>query len=154
MDKKAIFTIKGSQSSGKDKDSIELITSGRFSRRGDNYYLVYKESEMTGLEGVTTTIKVEPSDGTVTLKRFGAVRSQMIFKEGQRHLSHYETPHGAFLICVSASSVKNGLSDSGGDLSVSYTVEVNSALMSRNTFVIDVKEADAPHEHKSNSISN
>ncbi len=154
MNKNAIFTIKGSQASGKDKDSVELITSGRFYRKGDSYYLTYKESEMTGLEGVTTTIKVEPSGGKVTLRRHGQVRSQMIFEEGQRHLSHYETPHGPFLICVSASSVKSGLSDAGGDLAVSYTVEINSALMSRNTFEIDVKEADGTHEHKPDPISN
>ena len=40
----------------------------------------YEESAMTGLEGVTTTFRVEP--GKVVLSRTGTLQSKMVFQEG------------------------------------------------------------------------
>ncbi len=52
-----------------NEESIELTTAGRLYRKNGNYYIIYKESELTGMEGVTTTLKVE--DKRITLMRNG-----------------------------------------------------------------------------------
>ena len=98
MEKDVIISIKGQQSgAGANEEPIELVTAGKLEPLGGKCYtLSYQESEVTGFVGTLTTIQVEPS--RVTLQRIGAVNSQMVFEEGRRHLSMYDTPYGALSV--------------------------------------------------------
>ena len=93
MGKEVVISIKGIQKyEGALPDVVELVTEGRLAREGDSYTLSYQESELTGLEGTLTTIQVD--GGQVTLLRVGEFNSQLVFQEGRRHLSVYNTPAG------------------------------------------------------------
>ena len=118
---------------------IELKTAGRLYRKNGSYYIMYKESELTGMEGITTTLKVE--DKRVTLMRNGMYPTQMIFEKGQRHFGIYNTEFGSLTIAVSARDVRNSMTDSGGDLFIDYSIEVDHVLTGENLFKIQVKEA-------------
>ena len=50
-----------------DPDETELMTEGTMTLRGENIYLSYQESELTGMEGTTTTFRIQGD--TVTLTR-------------------------------------------------------------------------------------
>lgn len=140
MEKDVIISIKGMQKyEHADPDVIELITRGRLAQRGDNFTLTYQESELTGLEGTRTTIQVEGEQ--VTLLREGGVNSQMVFQEGRRHMSMYNTPYGAIEIGINTSHLMTDLHDRGGDIEIDYAIEVDHALAGRNIFQINVKEA-------------
>ncbi|MGL5440259.1 MAG: DUF1934 domain-containing protein [Filifactoraceae bacterium] len=91
---KAIIEIKTTQTSNdtKETDVIELITEGKFYNKNGNTYLVYDETELTGMEGTTTNIKI--SKDMITMRRFGNVRSVMEFKPGIRHNATYDTLYG------------------------------------------------------------
>ena len=94
MEKEVVISIKGMQNfEGALPDVIELVTEGRLARDGESYTLSYQESELTGLEGTLTTIQVDGEQ--VTLMRVGEFNSQLVFQEGRRHLSMYNTPYGA-----------------------------------------------------------
>ena len=70
MSKDVIINVKGTQiDTSSDTNTLELITEGKYYQKGNNYYITYKESEVTGMLGTTTTLKV--GDGVVTLMRFG-----------------------------------------------------------------------------------
>lgn len=141
MEKEVIISIKGMQKyEGTPPDVIELVTEGRLARDGEGYTLSYQESELTGLGGTLTTIQVE--DGQVTLMRMGEFNSQLVFQEGRRHLSMYNTPYGAMTIGVNTRHLLAELTDQGGDIEVDYSVEVDHALAGRNIFRINVKEAE------------
>lgn len=94
MTDNVIISIKGKQLYAESgPDEMELVTSGVLKRDSRGGFLVsYQESELTGLEGTTTKLHVH--GGRVTLLREGGVNSQMVFEEGRRHLSMYETPYG------------------------------------------------------------
>ena len=93
MEKDVVISIKGMQKyEDADPDVIELVTAGRLMRDDAGYTLTYQESELTGLEGTLTTIQVEAEGELVTLMRVGEVNAQMVFQEGRRHLSMYNTP--------------------------------------------------------------
>ena len=98
MDKSVIISIKGRQSyENVEDETIELVTEGLLAKEGEGAYtLSYQESELTGLEGTLTTFQIE--DGRITLMRHGEVNSQMVFEEGRRHLSMYNTPYGALAV--------------------------------------------------------
>jgi len=78
----------------------------------------------------------------VTLMRVGEFNSQMVFQEGRRHLSMYNTPYGAMTIGVNTRHLLAKLTDQGGDIEVDYAVEVDHALAGRNIFRINVREAE------------
>ncbi len=139
MNKNVIISVKGTQSSeGSDTSRLELVTEGKYYKKGDSYYVTYKESEVTGMEGTTTTLKV--SGGTVTLMRFGSVNSQFIFEEGQKHVSYYDTMHGAFTIGVFTNKVDIAVNDDGGEIWVDYQLEIDNNKSGENDFYMHIRE--------------
>ena len=141
MEKEVVISIKGMQNfEGALPDVVELVTQGRLAREGERYTLSYQESELTGLSGTLTTIRVDGPE--VTLMRVGEFNSQMVFQEGRRHLSMYNTPYGAMSIGVNTRHLLAELTDQGGDIEVDYTIEVDHAMAGRNVFRINVKEAE------------
>lgn len=140
MNKNVIISVKGTQSSpDSDPNILELVTEGKYYKKGESYFVTYRESEMTGMEGTTTTLKV--SDGKVTLMRFGSVNSQFIFEEGQKHMSYYDTAYGAFTIGVLASKVDIDVNDEGGEIWVDYQLEIDNNNSGENDFYMLIREA-------------
>ena len=85
--------VKGEQYfDGIDPDSTELMTEGTMVLTEDGMRLSYQESELTGMEGTTTTFEI--TGKRVILRRTGTTNSQMVFEEGMQHTSLYETPFG------------------------------------------------------------
>ena len=142
MEKDVVISIKGMQKyEDADPDVIELVTAGRLMRDDAGYTLTYQESELTGLEGTLTTIQVEAEGELVTLMRVGEVNAQMVFQEGRRHLSMYNTPYGAMAIGVNTRHLLADLNDQGGDIEIDYAIEIDHAVAGQNLFHIEVKEA-------------
>ena len=141
MEKDVIISIKGMQKyEDSGPDTIELVTEGRLIRDDLGYTLTYQESELTGLEGTLTTIQVEGEQ--VTLMRVGEVNAQMVFQEGRRHLSMYNTPYGAMAVGVNTRHLLANLNDQGGDIEIDYAIEIDHMIAGRNLFQIKVKESD------------
>ena len=141
MEKEVVISIKGMQQyEGALPDAVELVTAGRLARDGTGYTLSYQESELTGLDGTLTTIQVDGEQ--VTLMRVGEFNSQLVFQEGRRHLSVYNTPYGAMSVGLNTRHLLAVLSDRGGDIEVDYFIEIDHALAGRNVFRISVKEAE------------
>ena len=106
MDNNVIISIKGMQSlDGAENETVELVTEGTLIRDGDGEYTIsYQESEVTGMEGTLTTFQIER--GRVTLLRIGEFNSQMVFEEGRRHLSMYDTPYGALSVGINTRKMR------------------------------------------------
>ena len=90
MKKDALLSIRSTQRfEGCDEEKIDLITQARFYKRGGKFYISYEESELTGLLGTRTTVKIDGD--TVTMMRTGTYPSEMIFGKKStscRTLSH------------------------------------------------------------------
>jgi uncharacterized beta-barrel protein YwiB (DUF1934 family) len=139
MDKDVIISLKGSQTnSNKETSVLELVTEGKYYKVGETYLITYDESEMTGMEGTTTTLKV--SDGVVTLSRSGSINSIFMFQQGQKHLSHYDTEYGSFTIGVVTNEMNIDVDDSGGEISVDYQLEFDNNKYGYNDFHMLIRE--------------
>ncbi|HEY9062209.1 MAG TPA: DUF1934 domain-containing protein [Pseudobacteroides sp.] len=140
MKKYVIISVKGTQTSNnQDPNILELVTEGKYYKKGNAYFITYKESEVTGMEGTTTTLKI--SDGVVTLMRFGSVNSQFIFEQGQKHLSYYDTTYGQFTVGVYANEVEVNVNDEGGEIKVDYQLEIDNNKSGENDFHMYIREA-------------
>ena len=141
MEKEVIISIKGMQKyENAEPDTIELVTGGRLERDGESFTLSYQESAVTGMDGTLTTFQIEPE--RVTLLRVGEYTSQMVFQEGRRHMSMYNTPYGAMTIGVNTRHLLADLTDRGGDIEIDYAIEIDHSVAGRNTFRIQVKESE------------
>ena len=139
MEKEVIISIKGMQKyENAEPDTIELVTGGRLERDGESFTLSYQESAVTGMDGTLTTFQIEPE--RVTMLRVGEYTSQMVFQEGRRHMSMYNTPYGTMSIGVNTRRMRSDLSASGGSIEIDYAIEIDHALAGQNLFRIQVRE--------------
>lgn len=147
MDEKYLITIKGTMEQGGHQETVELMTHGGFVKRDGNFFIMYRETEATGYEGCTTTVKVAEDARKVSMLRFGKVPSQLIVEKGTRHLCHYETGYGAVSLGVAADVIEHELTDHGGRLKFSYTLDSGAeSFISRNLVDITVDPLPAPAE--------
>lgn len=140
--KKNVFiSIKGIQNIDGEKDVIELLTCGEFYWENNQFFISYEESETTGFKNSDTLLKVDGED-TVTLTRTGGTSSHLVIEKGKRHQCHYDTGYGSITVGISGDSIASTLSEAGGILDFSYSMDINSALTSENRVIITIKESD------------
>ena len=140
MTDNVIISIKGKQLYAESgPDEMELVTSGTLKRDSQGGFTIsYQESELTGLEGTTTKLHID--GGRVTLLREGNTNSQMVFEEGRRHLSMYETPFGELSIGINTKRMRSTVDEAGGDLEIDYAIEIDNLLAGHNLFRMNVKK--------------
>ena len=120
-----VLSLRGRQSyEGQEPDVIELVTEGTMELRDGGWDISYEETELTGLEGATTTFRVEP--GQVILTRSGTLNSQMVFREGYTHESLYQMEFGTMMIAVRAQRVFFDLCPEGGTIDLVYTIDIDN----------------------------
>ena len=102
MEEKYLITIKGTMEQNGERESVELMTRGKFAQRNGAYYIVYAETEATGYAGCTTTVKLSADAREVVMTRFGKAPSQLVIEKGVRHICHYETGFGSVSLGVAA----------------------------------------------------
>ena len=134
-----IIKIDGVQLQDGEQNKISLYTKGSFVKKGDNYFISYKETAATGFEGNTTTVKVEKAD-KVSLLRYGNAPSTLVVEKGRRHLCHYDTGYGPVLLGISADAIETALDDCGGSVNFSYSLDLNAQDLSENTVKITVTQ--------------
>ena len=142
---KVLLSIVGTQSNGPSQDSVEMLTEATFEQLGDITDIRYNESDDSGFEGCKTHIRAI-GEACVTMTRSGQYASQLILEKGQRHLNHYDMGFGQLVMGVNTSKISNTLSPEGGELTVSYTLEMNHSLVSNNRFVLKILEVKHDHE--------
>ncbi len=144
MEKEVIISIKGMQKyENAEPDTIELVTGGRLERDGESFTLSYQESAVTGMDGTLTTFQIEPE--RVTLLRVGEYTSQMVFQEGRRHMSMYNTPYGTLSIGVNTRHLTAQVGESGGDIEIDYAIGTGLQL---EAVAWSISIAGAPRPHR------
>ena len=125
---------------GEVEDGMEFITEGRFGRRGDAMYLIYEESELSGVEGYTTSLKVEGEK--VRMKRYGdegGLQTAIEFEKGRKFTGWYETPFGTVAIEVLTNGIDNQLDPAGaGTLGIDCSVSLKGITESRNLLRFEI----------------
>ena len=138
MTQPVVLSIRGRQRyDGQEPDVIELMTDGTMAFVDGGWDISYEETELTGLEGVTTTFRVEA--GKVTLDRTGKLRSQMVFQEGVPHQSLYQMPFGALMLTVKATSVFFDIMPDGGVIDLMYDIEIENTQAGVIDYHLDIR---------------
>ena len=121
-------------------ETFELMTEATYEKEGSRVSISYAESELTGMEGATTTISYDEKNPTVlSMMRGGSYYTVLVFEEGRRHICAYNTGIMPFELCVQTFKVRNELNGEGyGHLILDYLVEIKGAKAQRTKFRINV----------------
>ena len=125
--KEITLEITGRQQyEGIEEDQMEFVTDGKLYIRNGVVYIMYDETEVSGMEGCKTTIRVD--DRSVRMKRTGLAGfgTELYFEKGKRFSSIYNTPYGPMGIEVLTDDVKNelDLEEGRGSVAVQYQVSL------------------------------
>lgn len=138
MKQAVVLSVRGRQRyENQEPEIIELVTEGTMELRNGGWEIMYQESELTGLEGVTTLFRVEP--GKVTLKRTGKLHSEMVFQEGLVHESLYQMAFGALMISVKATSVFFDIVPDGGVIDLVYDISIENTQAGVIDYHLDIR---------------
>lgn len=120
-----------------EENTIELITQGKYYEKSDSTFLVYDESEISGMEGSTTTLKIE--DEKIMMKRFGSNESKLIFEKGEKHKTSYATVYGEMEMEVITSQINIKKNEEGlKKIDLSYKLNISQNIAMENTLSIDI----------------
>lgn len=123
-----------------EEDQMEFVTEGKFYKKGDALYIVYEESELSGMPGCKTSLKLK--EDTVRMKRFGNPISRdmvMEFEKGKRYEGYYETPFGNFEMELLTNSIENSVSKEGtGKIDIDYHISLKGLSEGRSKLNIEI----------------
>lgn len=139
MTKEVLISIRGLQFlEGQEEDDIETVQQGEFYLRNGSRYLIFDEY----MEGFHEPVKnvLRYKDGELTLTKRGLLNVQMIFAEGRRNTTRYQTPYGVIMIGLDTGRVAFTENEQGFKLEVDYTLEANYQYVADCNIQIEVRE--------------
>lgn len=120
------------------EDEMEFVTEAKLYRRKDTVYLLYDESEFSGIPGCKTRLRLRGQE--LQMKRLGegaGIGNEILFKKGQRFTGLYDTPFGPIELEVLTNELANDITEEGkGSIDVDYDVSLKGLAEGRNTLNI------------------
>lgn len=147
MEKHVMIHVTSLQRDEQGKDEkITLETPGIYGETGDMKYVTYKETQLAGMEGTTTTLQMY--EDHVNLVREGNFLQDQEYRIGKQSKSLYQTPMGAMEISVMTREIENTIHDGEGRMRLSYDVELKGLFKHLNEIIVEIRE-DSEHPWKS-----
>lgn len=138
MKQKVLLNLVGRQIyQDQEPEVMELVTEGVMEFSNGGWDISYQESELTGLQGVTTTFRVEPDK--VTLTRVGNLRSVMEFQVGKSHDSLYQMDFGTLMITVTTRHLFFDILPEGGCIDLVYDIEIEKTEGGQVDYHLDIR---------------
>jgi uncharacterized beta-barrel protein YwiB (DUF1934 family) len=140
--KDIMLKIIGSQITRSDGDErMEFITEGKYAEDEDAVLLSYDESELSGMEGCTTSLRI--TGDKIKMERYGSligVDTAIEFERGRRFKGYYETPFGSVEMEVLTNSVVNNIErkNASGYLDIDYNISLKGLTESRSRLKIEI----------------
>ena len=106
-----------------ESERVESVYSGFFHKTSDGVLLTYTEGEGEG----ACMSEIKYSGGTVSVKRNGAIESELVFEEGKTHTSLYRVPPYTFDAEVVTRRIRASVTDEGGLIELFYNMKIGGA---------------------------
>ncbi|MBQ7474456.1 MAG: DUF1934 domain-containing protein [Clostridia bacterium] len=122
-----------------ESGEYEMTTTATFLAEDGEASFTYDEAFAAGDEKTKTRISFSAGDpGVVAVMRSGAVRSVLVFEEGKRHTSVYETGIVPFEVTTYARRVENAISPvtGRGSLYLDFIVTVKGMEPKRTVLTV------------------
>lgn len=101
-------------------DSMEFKTKCGYYEKDSVRYIMYNETDDSGMKGCAVMIKVDSDEVTVTRK--GDFSSKMPYKNGQTTEFTYRMPYGSIPVTLKTKKIRSEFNDEGGILRLFYSL--------------------------------
>ena len=131
MKKEVVIAIKGLQYEIDKDDALEVISAGEYYYRNGKHYVLFDEiaEDEEGCNGITkSTIKI--SGDQIELLKKGANNVHMVFQQGQKNMTYYNTVLGNLLIGLDTTDINIEESEDKIEVALNYGLEVNYNFVS------------------------
>lgn len=139
MTKDVLVSIKGLQYSLEDAEGedqrIETMNRGKYAFKNGHDIIAFDEYYDAD---VTVKNLIKFNDDFVEVNKKGPYNVTMLFEEGKKNFTNYNTPFGAISVGLDTESIKVERTPDAIDVYVTYNMEINGGFLARSEIEIHI----------------
>lgn len=143
MNKDVLIHVRGLQMMETDdaQEPIEIVVPGQYYLRNGSHYLRYEEMLDDTAETTVNYIKMSPNG--VEVRKQGQVNVHMVFEEGKKNKTFYNTPYGTLQMGISATGLELKESEDGIQMKVDYALDMNEEHVADCYLTVQAQSKDS-----------
>ena len=143
MNKDVLIHVRGLQMMETDdaQEPIEIVVPGQYYFRNGSHYLRYEEMLDDTAETTVNYIKMSAQGGEV--RKQGQVNVHMVFEEGKKNKTFYNTPYGTLQMGISATGLELKESEDGIQMKVDYALDMNEEHVADCYLTVQAQSKDS-----------
>ncbi|RGG61438.1 DUF1934 domain-containing protein [Blautia sp. AF19-10LB] len=143
MNKDVLIHVRGLQMMETDdaREPIEIVVPGQYYFRNGSHYLRYEEMLDDTAETTVNYIKMSPNG--VEVRKQGQVNVHMVFEEGKKNKTFYNTPYGTLQMGISATGLELKESEDGIQMKVDYALDMNEEHVADCYLTVQAQSKDS-----------
>lgn len=143
MNKDVLIHVRGLQMMETDdaQEPIEIVVPGQYYFRNGSHYLRYEEMLDDAAETTVNYIKMSPNG--VEVRKQGQVNVHMVFEEGKKNKTFYNTPYGTLQMGISATGLELKESEDGIQMKVDYALDMNEEHVADCYLTVQAQSKDS-----------
>ena len=143
MNKDILIHVRGLQMMETDdaQEPIEIVVPGQYYFRNGSHYLRYEEMLDDTAETTVNYIKMSPNG--VEVRKQGQVNVHMVFEEGKKNKTFYNTPYGTLQMGISATGLELKESEDGIQMKVDYALDMNEEHVADCYLTVQAQSKDS-----------
>lgn len=143
MNKDVLIHVRGLQMMETDvhRSRSKIVVPGQYYFRNGSHYLRYEEMLDDTAETTVNYIKMSPNG--VEVRKQGQVNVHMVFEEGKKNKTFYNTPYGTLQMGISATGLELKESEDGIQMKVDYALDMNEEHVADCYLTVQAQSKDS-----------
>ena len=140
MTKDVIVTVSGLDIDSQDADSIEVVTAGKYLKKGD--HSIVKFEEVVESVGITRNV-IKFGEDHAEVSRSGAMEMYLYFYPGKKTSSDYKTPFGNILVGINTTKYDFSEDENDINIGIGYELSINHEFLANCSININIRSVGA-----------
>ena len=143
MNKDVLIHVRGLQlmETDDEQEPIEIVVPGQYYFRNGSHYLRYEE--MLDDSAQTTVNYIKMSSEGVEIRKQGQVNVHMVFEQGKKNKTFYNTPYGTLQMGIAATGLELKESEDDIQMKVDYALDMNEEHVADCYLTVQAQSKDS-----------
>ena len=143
MNKDVLIHVRGLQlmETDDEQEPIEIVVPGQYYFRNGSHYLRYEE--MLDDSAQTTVNYIKMSSEGVEIRKQGQVNVHMVFEQGKKNKTFYNTPYGTLQMGIAATGLELKESEEDIQMKVDYALDMNEEHVADCYLTVQAQSKDS-----------
>ena len=143
MEKEVLIHVKGlhMMDTPEGDEPIEIVVPGEYYFRNGSHYLRYEE--MLDEQGDPTVNYIKISSRGMEVRKKGQVNTHMVFEQGKKNKTFYNTPYGTLQMGIAATGLELKESEDDIQMKVDYALDMNEEHVADCYLTVQAQSKDS-----------